>query len=114
MTVPLPTNILAEDIREIINEAECAALVVSLREVPALAPLVASCPTVRSVIIMDRCRTVTAAPRKHMSSSYCCKSCTSILLFLLCDSSTTPPHTFPKTKVLPSAVEKGWAVLTVA
>ena len=54
MTVPLPTNILAEDIREIIKEAECAALVVSLREVPGLAPIIASCPTVRNVIIMDR------------------------------------------------------------
>ena len=62
MTVPLPTNILAEDIREIIREAECAALVVSLREVPALAPIVGACHTVRSVIIMDRCRAALAVP----------------------------------------------------
>ena len=68
--MPLPTNILAEDIREIIKEAECAALVVSLREVPALAPIVGACHTVRKVIIMDRWRTLPWLPHASKSTAH--------------------------------------------
>ena len=59
MTVPLPTNILAEDICEIIQEAECAALVLSLQEVSALAGVLGACTSVRNIIVMGRCAAIT-------------------------------------------------------
>lgn len=54
MSVPLPTNIVAEDVREIIRDAECAALVISLQEVPALAGVLAACTSIRTIIVMGR------------------------------------------------------------
>jgi hypothetical protein len=55
VSVPLPTNILAEDIKEVIKEAECVALMLSLAEAPALARVVRECSTLRNIIIMDGC-----------------------------------------------------------
>lgn len=52
-TVPLPTNIQAEDIVKIINEAELTCLICSLGELPNLAPLVGGCETVKNFIVMD-------------------------------------------------------------
>ncbi|BDA45159.1 Carboxylic acid reductase [Coccomyxa sp. Obi] len=52
VTVPLPTNIMAEDVCEIIKDAECAALVISLQEVPALARVLAACTSIRTIIVM--------------------------------------------------------------
>lgn len=53
--MPLPTNILAEDLSEIIQEAQCAALVLSLQEAPALAGVLGACTSIRNVIVMGRC-----------------------------------------------------------
>lgn len=52
-TVPLPTNIQAEDIVKIINEAELSCLICSLAELPNLAPLVGGCETVKTFVVMD-------------------------------------------------------------
>ena len=52
-TVPLPTNIQAEDIVKIINEAELTCLVCSLAELGNLAALVGGCETVKTFIVMD-------------------------------------------------------------
>ena len=65
MSVPLPTNILAEDTREIIKEAECVALVVSSAEVPALARVMRECATVRNILVMDGCVPDPAAASLH-------------------------------------------------
>ena len=54
MTVPLPTNIVAEDILDIMKEAECAALMVSVQEAPALANVIGGVTSLRSVIVMGR------------------------------------------------------------
>lgn len=51
--MPLPTNIQAEDIVKIINEAELTCLVCSLAELGNLAALVGGCKTVRTFIVMD-------------------------------------------------------------
>lgn len=55
VVVPLPTNILAEDVSAIINEAEVACLMLSARELAALAPVIGRCTTVRNVVVIDRC-----------------------------------------------------------
>jgi fatty acid CoA ligase FadD9 len=55
VVVPLPTNILAEDVAAIIDEAEAACLTVSAAELPALAPVIGQCTTVRNVVVIDRC-----------------------------------------------------------
>ena len=52
-SVPLPTNIQAEDIVKIINEAELTCLVCSLAELGNLAALVGGCETVKTFIVMD-------------------------------------------------------------
>ena len=52
-TVPLPTNIQAEDIVKIINEAELTCLTCSVGELPNLAPLVGGCKTVKTFVVMD-------------------------------------------------------------
>ena len=52
-SVPLPTNIQAEDIVKIINEAELTCLVCSLAELGNLAALVGGCETVETFIVMD-------------------------------------------------------------
>ncbi len=54
VSVPLPTNIAAEDVLDIMADADCVALVVSLQEVPALAGVLEGCATLRSVIVMGR------------------------------------------------------------
>ena len=51
--MPLPTNIQAEDIVKIINEAEITCLVCSLAELPNLASLVGGCKTVKTFVVMD-------------------------------------------------------------
>ena len=53
--VPLPTNILAEDVRAIIDEAEVRCLMVSAEELAAIAPVIGGCASVKAVIVMDRC-----------------------------------------------------------
>ena len=52
-TVPLPTNIQAEDIVKIINEAELTCLTCSLGELAGLASLVGGCETVKAFVVMD-------------------------------------------------------------
>lgn len=52
-TVPLPTNIQAEDIVKIINEAQLTCLTCSLGELPNLAHLVGDCETVKTFVVMD-------------------------------------------------------------
>lgn len=54
VAVPLPTNIMAEDVCEIIKDAECAALVISVQEVPAVAGVLAACTSIRTIIVMGR------------------------------------------------------------
>ena len=51
--MPLPTNIQAEDIVKIINEAELRCLICSFAEVGSLGPLLCNCTTVKSLIVMD-------------------------------------------------------------
>lgn len=51
--MPLPTNIQAEDIVKIINEAELTCLICSIGELPNLAPLVGNCETVKAFVVMD-------------------------------------------------------------
>ena len=52
-TVPLPTNIQAEDIVKIINEAELTCLICSIGELPGLVSLVGGCETVKTFVVMD-------------------------------------------------------------
>jgi len=52
-SVPLPTNIQAEDIVKIVNEAEITCLICSLAELPNLASLVGGCKTVKTFVVMD-------------------------------------------------------------
>jgi acyl-coenzyme A synthetase/AMP-(fatty) acid ligase len=54
VVVPLPTNILAEDVAAIMNEAEVACLMLSSGELAALAPVIGQCTTVRNVVVFDR------------------------------------------------------------
>ena len=56
--MPLPTNIQAEDIVKIINEAELTCLICSIGELPNLAPLVGGCETVKTFVVMDLPSTV--------------------------------------------------------
>jgi len=51
--VPLPTNIQAEDIVKIINEAELTCLICSIAELPNLVLLVGHCETVKTFVVMD-------------------------------------------------------------
>ena len=51
--MPLPTNIQAEDIVKIINEAEITCLIVSMAELGNLAHLVGGCNTVKTFVAMD-------------------------------------------------------------
>ena len=51
--MPLPTNIQAEDIVKIINEAEITCLIVSMAELGNLAHLVGGCHTVKTFVAMD-------------------------------------------------------------
>ena len=51
--MPLPTNIQAEDIVKIINEAEITCLIVSMAELGNLAHLVGGCRTVKTFVAMD-------------------------------------------------------------
>ena len=52
-TVPLPTNIQAEDIVKISNEAQLTCLTCSLGELPSLAPVMCNCKTVKTFVVMD-------------------------------------------------------------
>ena len=77
-TVPLPTNIQAEDIVKIINEAELTCLVCSLGELPNLASLVGGCATVKTFVVMDLPSNVdpdTHALMKKVTSSLTMPSC---------------------------------------
>ncbi|BDA50881.1 Carboxylic acid reductase [Coccomyxa sp. Obi] len=51
--VPLPTNILAEDVRVIIMEAEVRCLMLSAQELIAVAAIIKDCACVRAVVVMD-------------------------------------------------------------
>ena len=51
--MPLPTNIQAEDIVKIINEAELTCLICSIAELPNLVSLVGQCETVKTFVAMD-------------------------------------------------------------
>lgn len=52
--VPLPTNILAEDVLAIMIEAEVRCLMVSAAEVAGLASVIGKCTCLKSVVVMDR------------------------------------------------------------
>lgn len=60
-TVPLPTNISAEDIAKISVEAEIRAMVCSAAELRAVAPILAGIPTLRTFIVMDLPRDMDSA-----------------------------------------------------
>lgn len=51
--MPLPTNIQAEDIQKIINEAELTCLYCSAAEFNALAGVIGGCPTVKAFVAID-------------------------------------------------------------
>ncbi len=53
MNVPLPTNITAEDVVKVINEAELVGMACSVDELATLAPVLGGCPTLRTFIVMD-------------------------------------------------------------
>ena len=65
-TVPLPTNISAEDIAKIAVEAEIRAMVCSAAELRAVAPVLASIPTLRTFIVMDLPRDLDAATQEAL------------------------------------------------
>ena len=70
-TVPLPTNIQAEDIVKIINEAELTCLICSLGELAGLASLVGGCETVKAFVVMDLPSTVDPDTRALMKKVCC-------------------------------------------
>ncbi len=65
-TVPLPTNISAEDIAKISVEAEIRAMVCSAAELRAIAPILASIPTLRTFVVMDLPRDLDAATQEAL------------------------------------------------
>ena len=64
--MPLPTNISAEDIAKISVEAEIKAMVCSAVELPAVAPVLASIPTLQSFIVMDLPRDLDDSTKEAM------------------------------------------------
>ena len=53
VNVALPTNITAEDVAKVINEAELVAMACSVDELATLAPVLGACRTLRTFIVMD-------------------------------------------------------------
>ena len=53
MNVALPTNITAEDVAKVINEAELVGMACSVDELATLAPVLGACRTLRTFIVMD-------------------------------------------------------------
>ena len=53
MNVALPTNITAEDVAKVINEAELVGMACSVDELATLAPVLGACRTLRLFVVMD-------------------------------------------------------------
>ncbi|AUX39065.1 oxidoreductase [Sorangium cellulosum] len=53
VSVPLQTGMPAADLQQILGEVEPRAIVCSAEQLDAIAPALASCPAVRSLIVMD-------------------------------------------------------------
>ena len=53
VNVALPTNITAEDVAKVINEAELVGMACSVDELATLAPVLGACATLRTFIVMD-------------------------------------------------------------
>ena len=53
VNVALPTNITAEDVAKVINEAELVGMACSVDELATLAPVLGACRTLRTFIVMD-------------------------------------------------------------
>ena len=53
MNVALPTNITAEDVAKVINEAELVCMACSVDELATLAPVLGACRTLRTFVVMD-------------------------------------------------------------
>ena len=53
VNVALPTNITAEDVAKVINEAELVGMSCSVDELATLAPVLGACATLRTFIVMD-------------------------------------------------------------
>ena len=53
MNVALPTNITAEDVAKVINEAELVGMACSVDELATLAPVLGACATLRAFVVMD-------------------------------------------------------------
>ena len=53
MNVALPTNITAEDVAKVINEAELVGMACSVDELATLAPVLGACRTLRTFVVMD-------------------------------------------------------------
>ena len=53
VNVALPTNITAEDVAKVINEAELVGMACSVDELATLAPVLGACRTLRTFVVMD-------------------------------------------------------------
>ena len=53
MNVALPTNITAEDVAKVIDEAELVGMACSVDELATLAPVLGACRTLRTFVVMD-------------------------------------------------------------
>lgn len=53
MNVALPTNLAPEDVAAVINEAELVGVACAPDELPALAPVLRLCTTLRCLLVMD-------------------------------------------------------------
>ncbi len=49
----LPTNITAEDVAKVINEAELVGMACSVDELATLAPVLGACSTLRTFVVME-------------------------------------------------------------
>ncbi len=53
VNVALPTNITAEDVAKVINEAELVGMACSVDELATLAPVLGACATLRTFVVME-------------------------------------------------------------
>ncbi len=53
VNVALPTNITAEDVAKVINEAELVGMACSVDELATLAPVLGACHTLRTFVVME-------------------------------------------------------------
>ena len=53
VNIALPTNITAEDVAKVINEAGLVGMACSVDELATLAPVLGACRTLRTFVVMD-------------------------------------------------------------